>query len=113
MEGLTKAQEKELIARAFKSLRESAGPDSYIADIFNEELLSAISSDIDADVSFFTWREIRDVKEGYQKDNKKLATENTELKNVGEALRRANQDLSRELSKVKAAIADLYQFSKK
>jgi len=110
---MTKQEEKNLISEMFRAIRSQAGEDSYIFDIFGPDLENAIGQNIDNDFSLSSFRELQEMKEEREKGNKALAAENTRLLGIKESLSRANQDLARDLSKVKAAIADLYQQSRK
>jgi len=110
---MTKQEEKTLIGEMFRALRNQAGENSYIWDIFGPDLETEISRAIDTDTVFPSFRELQDLKETIRKENYSLSLENAEAKKLGEQLKRANQELSVDLAKVKASIADLYQWSRK
>jgi len=110
---MTKQEEKTLIGEMFRAIRIRAGENSYINDIFNVDLENEISRNIDADTVFPSFREIEETKRYMEKENTALIAENTRLLGIKESLSRANQALSADLAKVKASIADLYQWSRK
>ena len=110
---MTKLEEKTLIGEMFRAIRNQAGENSYIWDIFGPDLETEISRAVDTDTVLPSFRELQSLKETIRKENYDLSLANAEYKKLGEQMKRANQELSADLAKVKSAIADLYQWSKK
>ena len=113
--GMSKQAEKDLIMAAVKELREKAGSDSYIADLFGSDLVASMFQAIDCDFCFGSFSEIQAEK---AKRSEELDNLNADIQKRAEFARGLEDRIMRNAAELRAleeklnAIAESVSFTR-